>query len=171
MLLSTSSQYAIIGILRLSRLPSEGFCRVDELIKGTHAPRHAVAKVFYELSKRRILESVRGIGGGYRPCANIADLTLMDVVEAVDGPYDPAALTDRGLCAHEQDCPLEALLQPVSDRLEQILRTTRIGDLAALYPHRACCAVTDEAPKTLTHPASVDRPLAGEEVRHEHEPT
>jgi len=151
MLLSTPSQYAITGVLRLSVLPPDGYCRVDELTKGTQAPRHAVAKVFYELAKRRILESVRGIGGGYRPCVGIGDLTLMDIVEAVDGPYDPAALTERGLCESDRLCPLETLLQPVSDRLEEILRTTRIRDLIALYPPKTCCSPSEIEPSQTKH--------------------
>jgi Rrf2 family iron-sulfur cluster assembly transcriptional regulator len=148
MLLSMPSQYAITGLMRLSVLPADRFCRVDELVDGTSAPRHAVAKVFYELAKRRILESARGMGGGYRPALGIGDLTLMDIIEAVDGPYDPSALTGRGLCDHDPACPLAILLQPVSDRLEEILRTTRIRDLVAAYSNRPCCPAQ---PNGTTH--------------------
>lgn len=137
-----SAQYAITGVIRLSVLPPDGYCRIDDLIRGTPAPKHAVAKVFYELAKRRILESVRGIGGGYRPCKEIGELTLMEIVEAVDGPYDAAALTERGLCDHDQACPLETIMQPVGDRLAEILRSTRIRDLLAIHPVKGCCKAT-----------------------------
>lgn len=137
MLLSTTSQYAIAGVIRLASLPPGGYCRIDDLIEGTHAPRHAVAKVFYELAKRRVLESVRGIGGGYRASPAARDLTLMELVEAVDGPYDPAALTDRGLYDPARPCPVQALLQPIGDRLAEILRTTRVRDLIAPEARRA----------------------------------
>lgn len=171
MLLSTASQYAITGVLRLTALPPDGFCRVDDLIAGTQAPRHAVGKVFYELAKRRILESVRGIGGGYRLSPGVGDLTLMDLVEAVDGPFQSAALTERGLCEPGRACPLETLLQPVADRLQAVLRTTRIRDLAAMSAGRPCCSTASSETPTGNKPRSAQRRAAGAEVRHEHEST
>lgn len=162
MLLSTSSQYAITGISRLAALPIEGFCRVDDLVRGTLAPRHAVARVFHQLSKRRILQSVRGIGGGYRPGPGMRDLTLIEIVEAVDGPYDPAALTDRGLCPEGSICPLAHILQPVSDRLDQILRKTRIRNVVAMFPPGRCCAASDPAVTSSSPIESTNRSATGE---------
>jgi Rrf2 family transcriptional regulator, iron-sulfur cluster assembly transcription factor len=141
MLLSRTCQYAISGVLRLAALPRGGFCRVDDLVDGTDAPRHAVAKVFHELAKRGVLNSLRGAGGGFRLAERAQYLTLMDVVEAVDGPWAGAVLGARGLCPPTQDCPLSRMLQPINNQLEQLLRSVRIIDLVQndMPPPPNCC--------------------------------
>lgn len=131
MLLSRTSQYAISGVLRLAALPEEGYCRVEDLVRGTSAPRHAVAKVFHVLARRNILCSVRGVGGGFRLNPRTLDMTLMDIVQAVEGEFRSSVVMDRGLCIPGQPCPMEKLLQPVSDELERVLRSTRVSDIVA----------------------------------------
>jgi Rrf2 family protein len=136
MLLSLSNQYAITGLARMAALPPGGFCRVEDVVRGTRAPRHAVAKVFYELAKRGILQSVRGTGGGFRLKPSTSSLTLMQVVEAVDGMWAGAQPVRPGLSLPGQTCPLTRLLQPVCDDLQRLLRTTTVGSLGVRGPRR-----------------------------------
>lgn len=144
MLLSQSSQYAISGVLRLAALPEGGFCRLDDLVVGTAAPRPAVAKVFNELTKRGVLQSVRGAGGGFKLSRHARRLTLLQIIEAVDGPWDSAAVSHRGLCLSDHCCALSNLLQPISTELEQVLRTTTVESLVHMFPQDAanCCPKT-----------------------------
>lgn len=141
MLLSVGAQYAISGVLRLAALPEGGFCRLDDLIVGTNAPRAAVAKIFQELSKRGILDSTRGTGGGFRLAPGARKFTLMDVVEAVDGPWQSAVLSERGMCLPDQVCALASILQPISDQLETLLRKSTVEALLRRFPQDAvkCC--------------------------------
>jgi Rrf2 family transcriptional regulator, iron-sulfur cluster assembly transcription factor len=147
MLISRTSQYAITGVLRLAALPKGGFCRVDDLVDGTDAPRNAVAKVFHELTKRGVLNSLRGAGGGFRLAEGAQYLTLMDVVQAVDGPWAGNVIVSRGLCPPAQQCPLGRILQPINNQFEQILRSVRIIDLVqdqnAAGPD--CCLGLDDS--------------------------
>jgi Rrf2 family protein len=131
MLISRASQYAISGVLRLASLPPRQFCRVEDLVRGTSAPRHAVAKVLHALAKRRILDSVRGAGGGFRLSPDALDMTLLQIIEAVEGPFESSVAMQRGLCASEQACPLHRLLQPLNDELKRVLGSTRLRDLIA----------------------------------------
>lgn len=140
MLLSRASHYAISAVLRLSALQSTRYCRVETLLQGTAAPRAGVAKVLQELARRGILESSRGSTGGFRLAPAAANATLMDIVEAVDGPWELEALGERGLCLHDQPCPLAQLLQPISNDLEHLLRSTRIAELASNCNINTCCA-------------------------------
>jgi Rrf2 family iron-sulfur cluster assembly transcriptional regulator len=142
MLLTRTSHYAISGVLRLATLPPEGFCRVEDLVKGTNAPPHAVAKVFHMLARRNILISVRGAGGGFRLSEKALDLTLMEVIEAVDGRFDPTATIERGLCLPNQACPLEQIISPIAARLAQALRSTRFRDLIGPCQSNECGCCT-----------------------------
>lgn len=148
MLLTRTSHYAISGVLRLATLPPAGFCRVEDLVQGTQAPPHAVAKVFHMLARRNVLTSVRGAGGGYRLADGALDLTLMDVIEAVDGRCDPTSTIERGLCLPNRACPLEQIIGPIVAQLEQVLRTTRFRDLMGSYPNDNCACGVDAAAAT-----------------------
>jgi Rrf2 family iron-sulfur cluster assembly transcriptional regulator len=143
MLLTRTSHYAISGVLRLATLPPGGFYRVEDLVKGTDAPPHAVAKVFHTLARRNILTSVRGAGGGFRLAEGALDLTLMDVIEAVDGHFDPTATIERGLCLQDHPCPLEQIISPIAARLAQTLRSTRFRDLIGKYHSNECGCCTE----------------------------
>jgi Rrf2 family iron-sulfur cluster assembly transcriptional regulator len=142
MLLSQTSQYALTGVIRLAALPPNGFCRLDDLVRGTQAARFAVAKVFHDLAKRGILESIRGSGGGFRLSAKARSLSLMDIIETVDGPWERDATGDRGLCLPGQPCPLKQILQPVGDQLQALLRKTRVEQL--IVPVPSCCCAKDK---------------------------
>lgn len=156
MLLSRASQFAICGVLRLAALPRGGYCRVEDLVAGTAAPRHAVAKIFHELRRRGVLESVRGVGGGFRLAAGAEQLTLLQIVESVEGKWLTSADEARGLYPLES-CPLRNLLRPLQDELERILRTTCVGELLASSTPvgRECC----------TNPSCCERAIVADQRR------
>ena len=61
---------------------------------------HHLAKVLAELARAGIVESVRGVGGGYRFAANARRLTLMDVIslfEDISSPRNDATPADRAI--------------------------------------------------------------------------
>ncbi len=163
MLLSQKCQYAISGVLRLAALPRDGYCRIVDLLQDTDAPRHAVAKVFQELVRHRILMSVRGTHGGFRLADNAMARPLMDIYEAVEGPFRSEIVVDRSLCLCDQACPLIDLIRPIAAQLEQMLRTTRIQDIVDRYPVRQqpCCQGNSSIPGNISSHESTD-PQAGD---------
>lgn len=131
MLLTRTSQYAISGLLRLAGISQSGFCRIEDLVRDTDAPRHRLAKIFRDLRKRGVLTSVRGTGGGFRLKPGAEQLTLMQIVEAVDGPWPRSPVVASIICPRIEHCPLCTRLQPVQDHLERLLISTRLADLMA----------------------------------------
>jgi len=167
MLISRASQYAISGVLRLASLPPGQFCRVEDLVRGTSAPRHAVAKVLHALAKRRILDSVRGAGGGFRLSPDALDMTLLQIIEAVEGPFESSVAMQRGLCAPGEACPVHRLLQPLGDELKRVLGSTRLRDVVAPATRTVgtCC------PDGAGGGCGTENPPNTVERCHEHEST
>ena len=139
-MLSRAAHYAIAGIVRLAAVPEGGFCRVDDLVAGTRAPKFAVGKVLHRLARAGLLESVQGAKGGYRLQPGCLDRTLLQVIEATDGPLQNSACIDRGLCEPGSDCPLELTLEPAVEALRRVLSQTRVEDLVKLDPRKTCCS-------------------------------
>ena len=127
MILSQSSQYAICGLAKLAASDAD-FHRVTDLVRGTSAPAHAVAKVFQQLAKRGFVRSRRGARGGFRLSERCRRSTLLEVIEAVEGNWR-SSIEESGFCSPTEPCPLSLLLRPVHRELYRVLSTTRIADL------------------------------------------
>ena len=81
---------------------------------------HHLAKVLAELARAGIVESVRGVGGGYRLTANVRRLTLMDVIQLFED-FSPVAVPRRDGAPPP---PVDQALDAVLSEIDQIARAT-----------------------------------------------
>jgi Rrf2 family protein len=82
--------------------------------------QHHLAKVLSELARAGIVESVRGVGGGYRFAANARRLTLMDVVSLFEEPMP----TSTSVASPADTTPVDRALDAVLSEIEQIAQAT-----------------------------------------------
>lgn len=132
MIFSSATEYAIRGLSELAGRNTSGPVMLDDLVAGTGLPRDFVAKIFQKLVRAGILRSSKGRGGGFALARPQHAVTLMDIVEAVEGPQ----LLDRcvvGLerCNDHMPCAQHDLYKPIRQRLNDYLRTTTLADMAA----------------------------------------
>jgi Rrf2 family transcriptional regulator, iron-sulfur cluster assembly transcription factor len=133
MIFSSSTEYAMRGLSELSGRAQDGeSIMLDELVAGTDLPRDFMAKIFQKLVRAGILRSARGRGGGFALARPSHEITLMHIVEAMEGPQ----LMDEcvvGLekCNDTMPCPQHDLYKPIRQRLKDYLNTTTLADLAA----------------------------------------
>jgi Rrf2 family protein len=81
--------------------------------------QHHLAKVLSELARAGIVESVRGVGGGYRFAGNARRLTLMDVITLFEEPLQAAGIgSDAGAL------PVDRALGAVLTEIDQIAAAT-----------------------------------------------
>jgi Rrf2 family protein len=105
---------------------------LDELVEGTNLPRDFMAKVFQRLVHAGLLRSSKGRGGGFSLSRPAHEITMMQIVEAMEGQQ----LMDRcvvGLerCHDHMPCPQHDLYKPIRQRLKDYMSTTTLADLAA----------------------------------------
>src|SRR5437870_3831823 len=86
MIFSSSTEYAIRGLSELAGRGKEGHVMLDDLVAGTDLPRDFLAKVFQRLVHGGILRSAKGRGGGFSLARPAHQITIMNIVEAIDGP-------------------------------------------------------------------------------------
>jgi Rrf2 family protein len=132
MIFSSSTEYAIRGLSELAGRAVGGCVMLDELVAGTDLPRDFLAKIFQKLVHAEILRSAKGRGGGFMLARPAHEITLMQIVEAIDG----AQVFDRcvvGLerCNDQMPCPQHDLYKPIRQRLKDYLNTTTLADLAS----------------------------------------
>src|SRR6476661_5022585 len=132
MIFSKPTEYAIRGLSELAGRAPTSSLLLDQLVAGTDLPRDFLAKLFQKLVKGGILRSAKGRGGGFSLARPAHKITLMDIVEVMEGPqsYDRCVV---GLekCNDHMPCPQHDLYKPIRQRLKDYLNTTTLADLAA----------------------------------------
>jgi Rrf2 family protein len=132
MIFSNASEYAIRGVSELAGRDSDSTVLLDDLVAGTGLPRDFVAKLFQKLVRAGILSSAKGRGGGFRLARAAHEITLLDIVEAVDGPQKlDACVVGLEKCNDSMPCAQHDLYKPIRQRLKDYLTTTTVADMAS----------------------------------------
>ena len=113
---SVKSDYAARAVLSLARhYPAESVVRAEAVAREQNVPPHFLSLIMMELKDGGIVQSVRGKDGGYRLARAPSEISLGDVLRAVQGAvFDTPATRER-------KCPPE--LQRAWKRLQQTLET------------------------------------------------
>ncbi|CAN5626797.1 Rrf2 family transcriptional regulator [soil metagenome] len=132
MIFSNTTEYAIRGLSELACRCNGGSMLLDQLVAGTTLPRDFMAKVFQKLVRARILRSAKGRGGGFALARPMHEITLMHIVEAIEGPAKlDGCVVGLEKCTDATPCPQHDLYKPIRQRLKDYLSTTTLADLAA----------------------------------------
>jgi Rrf2 family protein len=127
MKLSLAAAYALHALVLLARHEGGGLVRADALAGG-RTPVRALRKALTSLVGAGVLYGSRGAGGGYRLARPAVSITLLEVVEALDGPVK-GEVPRLG-----KDAGLDARLREVCDRIAAAvrarLRKVTLADLA-----------------------------------------
>lgn len=157
MIYSNATEYAIRGLSELASRGSNERVMLDDVVEGTSLPRDFMAKIFQKLVRAGVLRSTKGRGGGFALARAAHEISLMHIVEAIDGEqaYDRCVV---GLerCNDTMPCPQHDLYKPIRQRLKDYLNTTTVADLSAsLKAKQAWQRLRlQQAPPRPPHPAT-----------------
>lgn len=127
-MISQTAEYALRAIVYLA--DQRGSPRTTaQIAEVTQVPPGYLAKVMQSLSRMKLVNSQRGLNGGFTLLKDPAELSMLDVISAVD-PIRRFHECPLGLPSHGDDlCPLHANLEDASRLLETKFRETSIGHL------------------------------------------
>src|SRR5918993_1225231 len=117
MKLSRTVSYAVRATLQLARLESEGPVPCSRLASDGKMPERFLLQILRNLVTHGILRSTRGVDGGYALVRPPNQISLLQVIEAIEGPYDSSLELGDGLSD-------EAQLQ-LRDAFQQVTSSTR----------------------------------------------
>jgi Rrf2 family protein len=136
---STRGDYACRALVSLSLHAGDGGVPVPTSVRDvaerTGLPQPYLEQILLALKGAGIVRSKRGVGGGYVLARSPAEITLGDIVSAVDGPIvvgDFGAPHQNGACDHEGQCVLLAVWGEASDHMRRYLDAITLGDVAAM---------------------------------------
>ncbi len=132
MQLSRKADYGLRLVLELARVYPKGRLATHEIAKRQAIPEPFLAKIVAELARSGILVSQRGSGGGVFLGRPPEEISLLDVIEVLDGPIAFAPCHDNPhLCCWAGQCVIERVLKGARDVLAAYLRQVTFADILA----------------------------------------
>jgi len=130
MQITRQADYAVRAVLYLARLGPSQRAATHQVAHEQRIPPSFLAKIISQLSIAGLLHTSRGARGGVTLAREAKEITLLDVVEAIDGPILlNECVGEKGLCAFADECPLKPIWCETQEHLVSRLRETRFDEL------------------------------------------
>jgi Rrf2 family protein len=129
--LTRKGEYAIRGIVYLARVPQGKVALISEIAEATSVPQTFLAKILQSFAKIGLVNSYRGTGGGFMLGRPPEQITLREVVEAVEGPIMPnRCLIAEKSCELSRSCLVHPVWRQVQKSIVTILDGVTLKELA-----------------------------------------
>ncbi len=135
MKLQKASSFALYAVLELAANPTHQLSGT-EIADKYGISSHHLAKVLRDLGRARIVDAVRGVGGGYKLIANPKRLTLLDVVEIFEPIGRPARASSDAKIATDASAALRLVLNELDDHAVATFRSITISTMLKLMARR-----------------------------------
>ncbi|HEX2577087.1 MAG TPA: Rrf2 family transcriptional regulator [Aquihabitans sp.] len=135
MKVSTRGDYACRALLSLAMHADGTPTSVRDIADRTALPQPYLEQILLALKGAGVVRSKRGVGGGYVLARPPEEITLAQIVSAVDGPIvvgDFGEPHQNGACDHEGQCVLLAVWADVGEHMRRLLEGQTLADVAAV---------------------------------------
>lgn len=130
MKLTRGGEYGIRGVLYLAHQDNGKISMLSAIAKAQDVPPRFLAKIFQALAKAGIVRSHRGAKGGFSLARPAAEITIKDVVEAIEGPiYLNVCLVGPGECTRDKICPMHVVWEEAQEKMMGVLGRASFADL------------------------------------------
>ncbi len=141
MLFSTKSEYGVRLMVELGRRAEDGPVALGAIAEAETLPLSYLEHLVAKLREAGLVSSTRGAHGGYRLARPAEEITMLEVVEALEGPIAPMECFHDGqlregrvLCSHETDgdraCATKLLWTRVHGGITKALAGSTLAELA-----------------------------------------
>ncbi len=130
--LAKLTDYGLVLMTTMARKGKASVHNARDLASVTRLPLPTVTKVLKQLLQSGLLVSHRGINGGYSLAKEPAEVSIAEIIAAIEGPI---ALTEcstdvTGLCDLERSCPIKTNQRVISEVVRGALQKVMLSDLA-----------------------------------------
>jgi Rrf2 family protein len=124
--------HAIRALAALARLPVGAYAGAAAIARDIDAPQNYLGKLLQTLARHKLVESQKGMGGGFRLARDPRRITLLDVVE----PFEHVSrwsgcILGRAECSDENPCAIHDRWKGVRTAYLRMLGQNTIADLVA----------------------------------------
>jgi Rrf2 family protein len=130
--LSQKCQYAVRAVLELAKQYGQGPVAISQIAANQAIPQRFLENILNEIRPTGLIDSRRGIQGGYLLARDPATITVGEVIRLVEGPLDPVkCITDQSgpCCPLRESCALIHLWNRAKTAVEAVYDGVSFRDL------------------------------------------
>jgi len=129
MRLTTKGRFAVTAMIDLAMQHGTGPVTLAEISQRQKISLSYLEQLFAKLRRRMLVDSVRGPGGGYTLAKDMAQVSVADIILAVDEPIDATQCGGKENCRDDQKCITHDLWAKLNDHILDYLRGVTLKQL------------------------------------------
>ncbi len=129
MRLTTKGRFAVTAMIDLAMRHGSGPVTLSEISERQKISLSYLEQLFGKLRRHALVDSVRGPGGGYCLAKGIDQVSVADIILAVDEPIDATQCGGKENCRDEQKCLTHDLWAALNDRIFDYLHSVTLSQL------------------------------------------
>jgi Rrf2 family protein len=131
-MLTKTGLHAVRALVALARLPDDVYAGSAKVAQEIGAPQNYLGKLLKTLADAGLVESQKGLGGGFRLARDPRNISLLDVVEPIEHVSRwSGCILGRSECSEVDPCAIHNRWKAVRQAYLQMLERTTIAELVA----------------------------------------
>lgn len=128
--LSKMTDYAVVVLADMAKRNNQ-MVSATLLAEATKLPEPTVSKILKSLAKHGVVASMRGANGGYVLERSIGDISMADVITALDGPIALTSCVEESTscCDRADHCAIKGKWNPVNQAMQQALENVSLKQM------------------------------------------
>ena len=130
MVITRATEYAVRAIIFLAQQPKDGIVLKKDICRTQEVTPAFLTKIFQPLIKAGIVNSQRGVGGGFLLAKDPSEVTMLDILEAEEGKLKlNHCLVDADFCQRDAYCSAHEVWHDAQREMAEVLKRYSIADL------------------------------------------
>lgn len=131
LIFSREAEYAIQALIYLAKKEPDKWVSITEIANNLQIPKHYLGKILQKLVQKKLLLSRKGISGGFNLWKDPINISLYDIVEAIDGDdYRTGCVIGFPDCSHTNPCPIHDKWKILRDEFVKMIKNKNLNQLA-----------------------------------------
>lgn len=134
MKLSTKGRYGVKAMVDLAINYGNEPVSIKSISERQHISEYYLEQLFAPLRKAKLIKSIRGAQGGYILNKSPEDITVLDIMEVLEGPIEISdCVEEENSCSNIGCCATRILWVRIKESLDEIMQSTTLKDMVDDY--------------------------------------
>ena len=143
MRLTTKGRFAVTAMVDLSMRQTRGPVTLAAISERQHISLSYLEQLFGKLRRAKLVTSVRGPGGGYCIARPIANISMAEIITAVDEPIDATQCGGKENCNDDRRCVTHDLWATLNQKMNEYLSSVSLADVVAHQQGKSVAVIRD----------------------------
>jgi Rrf2 family cysteine metabolism transcriptional repressor len=140
MKLSLRGEYALRALLVLGLHFDQPVVRIQAISEHQNIPKRFLEQILNDLKSAGLVQSRRGVAGGYRLARQPEDITLAEVVRHIEGALAPVSCVserfyEKCSCPDEARCAIRSVMKEIREAIVKIAERVTVAELCERWRH------------------------------------